>query len=55
VLVVLLFGVAYLIEIYKDNKVQDWLERCVFGIAPKADHYPNSKKEMAELKLAIPG
>jgi hypothetical protein len=55
VLVVLFFGVAYLIEIYKDNKVQDWLERCVFGIAPKADHYPNSKKEMAELKLAIPG
>jgi hypothetical protein len=55
VLVVLLFGVAYLIETYKDNKVQDWLERCVFGIAPTADRYPNSAKEMAELKLAIPG
>ena len=52
VLVVLLLAVAVLIEYFKDNKVQDWLERCVWG---KSQHYPNVETEMRELRLATAG
>lgn len=49
ILVGLLMAVAVLIEYIKDNKVQDWLERCVWG---KLQHYPDEETEMRELKLA---
>lgn len=51
VLVGLLIAVAVLIEYIKDNKVQDWLERCVWGKG--GPHYKTTEEEMAELKLAI--
>jgi hypothetical protein len=49
ILVALLMAVAVLIEYLKDNKIQDWLERCVWG---NLQHYKDLETEMRELKLA---
>lgn len=50
ILVGLLIAVAVLIEYIKDNKIQDWLERCVWGKG--GAHYKTAEEEMAQLKLA---
>lgn len=52
VLVALLMAVAVLIEYVKDNKVQDWLERCTWG---KLERYPDAETEMRQLRLAVAG
>ena len=52
ILIALLMAVAVLIEYIKDNKVQDWLERCHWG---KLQHYPDLQTELRELKLATAG
>jgi hypothetical protein len=52
VLVVLLIGITLLIEYFKDNKIQDWLERCVWGMGPAA-RYPTLEEEQRQLKLAV--
>jgi len=52
VLVVILIGITVLLEYIKDNKVQDWLERCVWG---KLAHYPDIDTEMRELRIATAG
>jgi hypothetical protein len=54
VLVLILVAVGFLIESMKDNKVQDWLERCIWGTA-LSNRYQNSFDEMAELKSALAG
>ena len=55
VLVVLVIVIAVLIEVFKDNKVQDWLERCYFGAFAPGDRYPSADREMSELKIAVAG
>lgn len=50
VLVAALVLVAWFLEKYKDNKLQSWLEQCVFG---KGTHYPDAKLEMDEFELAL--
>ena len=52
VLVALLMGIAVLIELFKDNKVQEWLKRCWWGNGPDAK-YPNLETELAQIKLAL--
>lgn len=52
VLVLALIGVAVLIEYIKDNKVQAWLERCVWGHGP-APRYTDEKEEMTQLQVAF--
>lgn len=52
VLIALLIGVAVLIEMFKDNKVQEWLKRCWWGNGPDAK-YRDVETEMAELKQAL--
>jgi len=54
VLVIIVIVIAVLIEIFKDNKVQDWLERSVFGKLVN-ERYSDAETEMAQLELAIAG
>jgi len=53
VLVVLVIAIAVLIEIFKDNKIQDWMERCYFGKFDEDGRYHDPKRELNELKLAL--
>ncbi len=52
VLIALLVGIAVLIELFKDNKVQEWLKRCWWGNGPDAK-YPDLETELAQIKLAL--
>lgn len=51
-LVVLLIGIGILIEYIKDNPLQDWLERCPWGIL-SAQRYPDMATEQAQLAQAL--
>ena len=51
VLVAALFIIALVIEYFKDNKVQDWLERCVWGKGPESS-YGTLEEEIQQLKTA---
>ncbi|WP_445005902.1 T6SS effector BTH_I2691 family protein [Halomonas mongoliensis] len=53
VLVVLVIVIAVLIEIFKDNKVKDWLECCYFGKFEEDERYQNPELEVHELELAL--
>ncbi|MCD7099527.1 hypothetical protein [Stenotrophomonas sp. MMGLT7] len=55
VLVALVVVIAVFIGIFKDNKLQDWMERCYFGKFPARDRYSDSEKELKELDLALEG
>jgi len=55
VLVVLVIVIAVLIEIFKDNKLQDWLERCYFGNFDAAERYADHAAEARELAVALEG
>ncbi|MEG0183702.1 MAG: hypothetical protein RR704_09640, partial [Stenotrophomonas sp.] len=50
---VLLIGIAVLIELVKDNKLQDWLERCYWGNFNEAERYTHLETEMRELNTAL--
>lgn len=50
VLVAAFVLVAWFLEKLKDNKLQSWLEQCIFG---KGTHYPDAKLEMDEFELAL--
>ena len=50
VLVAAFVVVAWFLEKLKDNKLQSWLEQCIFG---KGTHYPDAKLEMDEFELAL--
>ncbi len=54
ILVAILMIGALCIEYFKDNKVQDWLERCVWGKGPDPQ-YKTLEEEMQELKVATAG
>jgi hypothetical protein len=49
-LVLALVTVTWILEKVKDNKLQSWLEQCIFGKAP---NYPDSQTEMAAFELAL--
>ncbi|MFQ3790051.1 hypothetical protein [Halomonas sp. A29] len=53
VLIVLVIVIAVLIEIFKDNKIQDWLERCHFGKFEAGERYRDPELELRELELAL--
>lgn len=55
VLIVLVLLVAVLIEVFKDNKLQDWLERCYFGRLSDSAHYRSHELELKELEIALEG
>ncbi len=50
---VLLIGVAVFIELLKDNKLQDWLERCLWGNLGAEKRYIHLETEMRELQVAL--
>lgn len=50
ILVACLVLVAWLLETYKDNKLQSWLEQCIFG---KGAHYASAELERREFALAL--
>lgn len=51
---VLLIAVAVLIELLKDNELQDWLERCHLG-GLVAQRYRDTQEEERQFKLALEG
>ena len=51
-ILVALVAVAIIIEYFKDNPVQDWLERCPWGVLAE-ERYPDSATEQAELAKAL--
>ncbi|WP_110642956.1 T6SS effector BTH_I2691 family protein [Salinicola sp. CPA57] len=53
VLVALILTIAIVIEYFKDNKIQDWLERCYFGKFAPSERYAEPQQEVDELKLAL--
>ncbi|MDI1258280.1 T6SS effector BTH_I2691 family protein [Aquabacterium sp.] len=50
ILIGLLMVVACIIEYVKNNKLQDWLERCLWGRG--SERYKTLEEEMAQLKAA---
>ncbi|MDI1258278.1 hypothetical protein [Aquabacterium sp.] len=52
ILLGILIVIAVAIEYFKNNKVQDWLERCLWGTAKNAERYKTLEEEMAEFKKA---
>lgn len=46
-----ILALAIWLEYYKDNKLQDWLERCWFGNL-EGYIYPDGPTEQAEFNLA---
>jgi hypothetical protein len=52
ILILLLIGISILIEYVKDNPVQDWLERCPWGVLT-AQRYPDLTTEQAQLMNAL--
>ena len=52
ILVIALIGISLLIEYNKDNAVQDWLERCPWGILVQ-QRYPDLLTQQAQLMKAI--
>jgi hypothetical protein len=59
VLFVALVVIIVLIEIFKDNKIQDWLERTLWGTYrdeyKKADPYKSAEFELKQFELALQG
>lgn len=55
ILLVLLFAVTIFIEIFKDNKFQDWLERCHEWGSLESQRYPNMEVEFGALEAAYKG
>ena len=52
ILIFVIIGLAVWIEYLKDNPVQDWLERCVWGTMP-AERYKDMETEQAQLAQAL--
>ncbi|MBI5926452.1 MAG: hypothetical protein HY836_12755 [Aquabacterium sp.] len=52
ILVALLIGISLWIEFVKDNAIQNWLERSIWGILPQ-QRYPDYETEQKELRLAL--
>ncbi|MFC3552431.1 T6SS effector BTH_I2691 family protein [Lysobacter cavernae] len=55
ILVAVAILIAVLIEVFKDDKLQDWIERCYFGKFDASDRYRDAEVEMKELKIAMEG
>jgi hypothetical protein len=53
VLLIVLVALAVVIELFKDNKIQDWLERTLWGI--EGDRHGSMEAEMRQLEVAITG
>jgi hypothetical protein len=53
VLLIVLVALAVLIELFKDNKIQDWLERTLWGIS--IDKYDSMQTEQKQLEAAVAG
>lgn len=51
-LVLLIVAIGIFIEFIKDNPVQDWMERCVWGVL-KDQRYSDMETEQAQLKKAV--
>lgn len=51
-LILLCIGIGVLIENLEDNPIQNWLERCPWGIL-SSQRYPDMATEQAELLLAL--
>lgn len=52
ILVAIGIAIALLIEFFKTNELQDWLERCLFGDLGE-QRYPNLEEEMEQFELAL--
>ncbi len=53
ILVILGIGIALLIEFFKTNELQEWMERCVFGVLESGKRYPDLDREMEQFEVAM--
>lgn len=53
-LIGIVIAIAVLIEIYKDNKLQEWLKRCYWGKL-SSERYPGHLTERQQFELALKG
>jgi hypothetical protein len=53
ILLIVLVALAVLIELFKDNKIQDWLERTLWGTS--SDRYESMETEQKQLEAAVAG
>jgi hypothetical protein len=57
ILFIILVVVVVLIEVFKDNKIQDWMERTLWGTYrdeyDKKDAHQSTEYEMGQFKIAV--
>ncbi|MDH5822332.1 T6SS effector BTH_I2691 family protein [Luteimonas sp. RD2P54] len=53
ILVLVGIAIALLIDFLKNNELQDWMERCLFGAIEKGKRYQELAEEMREFELAM--
>jgi hypothetical protein len=53
ILLIIVVALAVLIELFKDNKIQDWLERTLWGVS--GDKYDSMETEQKQLEAAVAG
>ena len=46
-------AIALLIEFFKTDELQDWLERCLFGALDAGSRYQDLNEEMKQFGLAM--
>lgn len=51
---IITIAIGLFVEIYKNNKIQDWLDRCCWGRL-EPEHYENMTLELRQLDLATGG
>ena len=53
ILVAIGIAIALLIELFKTDELQDWLERCLFGALAPGERYSNLNEEMDQFGIAM--
>ncbi len=53
VLVLIGIAIALLIEFFKTNELQEWMERCLFGALEKGKRYQDFEQEMEQFEVAM--
>ena len=53
ILVIVGIAIALLIELFKTNELQEWMERCLFGTLEKGKRYQDFEQEMEQFDVAM--
>ncbi|MDH5822334.1 hypothetical protein QFW77_04925 [Luteimonas sp. RD2P54] len=53
ILVLVGIAIALLIEFFKSNELQEWMERCLFGALEEGERYQDFEEEMEQFEKAM--